>query len=290
MICAELGGDGALGGADALEAVEDLVVLGAARGEHRDDVLDPAATDVRDVGLHVRAGGAGPGGPADPLLQAGRQPRQVEVAEHRRVLEVVALLADAREAQHRELAGGEPALERLELARVDAPVGDVRLDPVPLAQRAGELAQAPDALAEHDHLLLAGDPGERLGGHAAQQRQPVPSPAHRLGHEALANERGRERRLRVGQRLRIDARVDEHPDVPEHDPLRASELGQRLPVQLAAGFERLQLAQHLEQPPVGLPASPADRVEQLGERRVGVERERLARAGPRASTPACPGG
>ena len=55
-------------GVDALEAVEDLVVLGAARGEHGDDVLDPAAADVGDVGLHVRAGRAGPGRPADALL------------------------------------------------------------------------------------------------------------------------------------------------------------------------------------------------------------------------------
>jgi hypothetical protein len=76
----------------------------------------------------------------------------------------------------------------------------------------------------------------------------------------------------VGQRLRIDARVDEHPDVPENDPLRAGELGQRVPVQVAAGFERLQLAQHLEQPPVGLAPSLTDRVEQLGERRVGIKR------------------
>ena len=133
MICAELGRDGALGGADALEAVEDLVVLGAAGGEHGDDVLDPAAADVRDVGLHVRAGGAGAGGTADPLLEARGQPGQVEVAEHRCVLEVVALLPDAREAQHGELAGGEPLLERLELADADAAVGGVRLDPVALA-------------------------------------------------------------------------------------------------------------------------------------------------------------
>ena len=158
---------------------------------------------------------------------------------------------------------------------VDTAVGDVRLDAVPLAQRARELAQAPHALAEHDHLLLAGHPGERLGGDAAQQRQPVPSPAHRLGHEPLADERGRERGLRVGQRLGVDARVDEHADVAEHDSLGAGELGERLPVQLAAGLERLELAQDLEQPPVGLPAAAADRVEQLGERRVGVERERL---------------
>ena len=37
----------------------------------------------------------------------------------------------------------------------------------------------------------------------------------------------------------------------------------------------LELAQHLEQPPVGLPAAAADRVEQLVKRGVGVERERL---------------
>ena len=43
---------------DAFEAVEGLVVLGAAGGEHRDDVLDPAAPDVGDVGLHVRANDA----------------------------------------------------------------------------------------------------------------------------------------------------------------------------------------------------------------------------------------
>ena len=120
----------------------------------------------------------------------------------------------------------------------DAAVGDVRLDAVALAQRAGELAQAPHPLAEHDHLLLAGDPGERLGGDAAQQRQPVPSPADRLGHEPLADERGRERGLRVGQRLGVDARVDEHADVAEHDALGAGELGERLLVQLAAGLER----------------------------------------------------
>ena len=69
-------------------------MLGAAGGEHGHDVLDPAATDVRDIGLHVRTGGAGPRGAADALLKAGRQPRQVKVAEHRRVLEVVTLLAD----------------------------------------------------------------------------------------------------------------------------------------------------------------------------------------------------
>ena len=79
----------------------------------------------------------------------------------------------------------------------------------------------------------------------------------------------------MGQRLRVDARVDEHADVAEHDPLGAGELSQRLLVHLAAGLERLQLAQHLEQPPVGLLAAAADRVEQLGERGVGVERERL---------------
>ena len=151
----------------------------------------------------------------------------------------------------------------------------MRLDPVALAQRARELAQAPDALAEHDHLLLTGDSGERLGGDAAQQRQPIPAATNGLGDEALADERGRERGLRVGQRLGVDARVDEDPDVAQDDSLRAGEFGERLPVEVASGFERLQLAQDLEQSPVGVPSALADRVEQLGERRVGVERERL---------------
>ena len=45
-----------------------LVVLGAARGEDRDDVLDARAADVGDVGLHPAARGAGSGGAADALL------------------------------------------------------------------------------------------------------------------------------------------------------------------------------------------------------------------------------
>ena len=43
----------------------------------------------------------------------------------------------------------------------------------------------------------------------------------------------------------------------------------------ASGLERLELAQHLEQPPVGLAPALADRVEQLRQGGVGVERERL---------------
>ena len=115
MICAELGGDGRVGGGDAFEGVEDLVVLAAARREHGDDVLDAGVADVGDVGLHPAARGAGAGGAADALLEAGRQPRQVEVDEHGGVLEVVALVADPRQAQDRELAGAEALLERLEL-------------------------------------------------------------------------------------------------------------------------------------------------------------------------------
>ena len=125
-------------------------------------------------------------------------------------------------------------LSVLELAGGDAAVGDVRLDAVAFAQRVGELAQAADPVGEHDHLLLAGDPGERLRGHAAQQRQPVPAAADRLGDESLADERGRERRLRVGQRLGVDARVDEHADVAEHDALDPGELGERLLVQVSS--------------------------------------------------------
>ena len=56
----------------------------------------------------------------------------------------------------------------------------MRLDAVALAQRAGELAQAAHAFGEHEHLLLAGDAGDRLRGDAAQQRQPVAAAAHRL--------------------------------------------------------------------------------------------------------------
>jgi hypothetical protein len=37
-------------------------------------------------------------------------------------------------------------------------------------------------------------------------------------------------------------------------------------------LERFELAQHLKQPPVGLPAALADRVQQLGQRRVGFDR------------------
>src|SRR3954451_8995042 len=66
----ELGGDRRLGGVDAFEGVEDLVVLAAARGEHGDDVLDAGALDVGDVGLHRAAGGAGARGASDALLEA----------------------------------------------------------------------------------------------------------------------------------------------------------------------------------------------------------------------------
>src|SRR3954447_11226022 len=62
---AELAGDRRLGRVDAFEGVEDLVVLAAARGEHRDDVFDAGALDVGDVGLH-RAPRAAPGRAARP--------------------------------------------------------------------------------------------------------------------------------------------------------------------------------------------------------------------------------
>ena len=81
----------------------------------------------------------------------------------------------------------------------------------------------------------------------------------------------------MGQRLGVDARVDEDADVAEDDSLCAGELGKRLPVEVGPCLERLELAQDLKQPPVGLPPAMADRVEQVGERWVGVERERLRR-------------
>src|SRR3954447_7826942 len=79
---AELGGDRRLAGLDTLERVEDQVVLGAARGEHADDVLEPAAADVGDVGLHVARARPGAGSAPDALLEAGLHPRQVDVADH----------------------------------------------------------------------------------------------------------------------------------------------------------------------------------------------------------------
>src|SRR5919108_843127 len=175
---AELGGDRRLAGLDALERVEDQVVLCAARGEHADDVLEAAAADVGDVGLHVAGPRAGPGSAPDALLEAGLDPRQVEMHDHRAVLQVVALARDRAEAEDRELALLERALESREGDLVDRAVGDVRLDAVTFTERAGELAQAVDALGEHEDLLLAGDAGDRLRGDAAQQRLPVAAAAH----------------------------------------------------------------------------------------------------------------
>ena len=180
-------------GGDAFEGVEDLVVLAAARGEHGDDVFDAGALDVGDVGLHRAARGAGAGGAPDALLEAARQPRQVEVDEHGGGLEVVALVADPRQAQHRELAGAEAPLELLEVGRLGRAVADVGVDAVALAQGVGELAQAAHAVGEHDHLLLAAHAGDRLRGDPAQQRQPVAAAAHRRrgrapgGESALAS-------------------------------------------------------------------------------------------------------
>src|SRR4051794_41374746 len=72
---AELGGDCRLGGVNAFEGVEDLVVLAAARGEHGDDVFDAGALDVGDVGLDRSTGGAGARRAPDALLEAAGQPR-----------------------------------------------------------------------------------------------------------------------------------------------------------------------------------------------------------------------
>ena len=64
----------------------------------------------------------------------------------------------------------------------------------------------------------------------------------------------------------------------EHDRLRARELDERGAVELGAVLERLELAQRAEQPPVGLAAAVPDRVEQLGQRGVGLDRQRLGGA------------
>src|SRR3954453_3437163 len=132
---AELGGDRGLAGLDALEGVEDQVVLGAARGEHADDVLDPGAAAVGDVGVDVAAPRAGSGGASDALLEARLDPGEVNVDDRRRVLEVVALPGDRAGAEHGELADLEGVLEALERGRFDGAVGDVRLDAVAFAQR-----------------------------------------------------------------------------------------------------------------------------------------------------------
>jgi hypothetical protein len=95
----------------------------------RDDVLDRGSADVRDVGLDCRMDRAGPGGSSDALLKAGRHPREIQVTQSRRGLEVVALLSDSRQAPHREPAGAEAVLQRLELGAFQLPVGDVRLIP-----------------------------------------------------------------------------------------------------------------------------------------------------------------
>src|SRR3954451_3935968 len=218
---AELGGDRRLAGLDALERVEDQVVLGTAWGEEADDVLQAAAADVGDVGLHAARPRAGSGGTPDALLKAGLHPGQVEVHDDRGVLEVVALAGDGAEAEDGELAGLEGVLEALERGRVDRAVGDVGLDAVALAQRSRELAQAVDALGEHEHLPVARDRGDRLGGDAAQQGQAVAATAHCLADEALLGERLGERGAAVGQRLGVDGGVDEHIDIRKHDGLRA---------------------------------------------------------------------
>src|SRR3954469_23362164 len=76
---AELGGDRRLAGLNALEGVEDQVMLGAPGGEDADDVLDPAAADVGDVGVDVARARAGSRGSSDALLEARLHPGQVRV-------------------------------------------------------------------------------------------------------------------------------------------------------------------------------------------------------------------
>ena len=88
------------------------------------------------------------------MLKTGRHPGQIEVHQDRRVLEVMPLLSNARQAQDGELAGAEALLEFLELPGLELSVGDVRLDAVTFSERLGELAQAPHPVGEHEHLLL----------------------------------------------------------------------------------------------------------------------------------------
>jgi hypothetical protein len=62
------------------------------------------------------------------------------VDDHRAVLQVVPLPRHRAEAEHRELAGLEGALEPPEGDLVDRAVGDVRLDAVTFSEGARQLA------------------------------------------------------------------------------------------------------------------------------------------------------
>ena len=156
-------------------------MLGAAPREHRDDVLDPAALDVGDDGLHRSAHGARPRGAptrcSSPVCSHGRS--------RCTIVEAFWKLWPSWPIWLRHRTGNSPAQNAALIAsnrgRGERAVADVRLDAVALAQRGGELAQAAHALGEHEHLLLAGDAGDRLGGDAAQQWQAVAAAAHRRG-------------------------------------------------------------------------------------------------------------
>lgn len=126
----------------------------AARSDELDHVFGAGADDVGDDRPDRRVRGADPLGAPDALLQAVGDRRDVEVDVAGGDLEVVALVSDLAEAEDRVLTSGEAALELLEFRCVDAAVRDVRLDAVAFPQGAGELAQAPHPLGEHEHLLL----------------------------------------------------------------------------------------------------------------------------------------
>ena len=87
------------------------MMLAAARCQHRDDVFEGGAADVWDEGLHAGVACPGPCRTSHALLQTGRDPRQVQVREAGRGLQVMALLPDAAQAQNRVLAGAEALLE-----------------------------------------------------------------------------------------------------------------------------------------------------------------------------------
>jgi hypothetical protein len=68
--------------------------------------------------------------------------------------------------QDAELVGDERAFEFLELADTDRPVGYASVDPVPVAERAGELAQASHAFGEHDRWFLGNRRAARANSRA----------------------------------------------------------------------------------------------------------------------------
>ena len=184
-----------------------------------------------------------------------------------------------RDAQQWELAGGEPASSASN-SRRGSTLPSATCASIPWRSRRVRASWRRHH-TRSPNTITCSSPATPASVWAVTPRSsgsPSPPLTRCLGDEALAHERGRERGLRVGQGLRVDARVDEDADISQDDSLCAGELGECLSVEIGPRFERLQLAEDPEQPPVRLLPSAADRVAStLGEGGIGVERERLGR-------------